>query len=94
MKIIKEEVEHVAMLSRLTLSESELAQMQQDLSEILEKVTALDHMEQGNSAECADCPPCQAFREDIVIPSWDREQLLRCAPVHRADSIVVPKTVE
>ena len=41
MKIGREEVEHVAQLSRLALTEPELARMQQDLTEILTDTMSL-----------------------------------------------------
>ena len=95
MKIGREEVEHVAQLSRLALTEPELARMQQDLTEILTDMRTLEELEHGNSDEVSKKSPlCHVTREDAIRPSGDRAALLANAPVHNEDSIIAPKTVE
>ena len=94
MKIRKEEVEHVAQLSRLTLTEKELAQMQQDLTEILTDMRTLEELEQERADKVSVIPLCHVTREDAVQPSFSRAALLANASVHNEDSIIVPKTVE
>lgn len=96
MKIGREEVLHVAQLSRLVLTEAELARMQQDLTEILTDMRTLEELEQEKSGEVSrgEVPLCHVTREDVVRPSYDRVALLANAPVHNEDSIIVPKTVE
>lgn len=92
MKIAKEEVERVARLSRLALSETELVRMQKDLAEILTYMQTLEQLASSGAVKAGE--PVNVVREDLMKPSFDRDKLLANAAVHRADSIVVPKTVE
>ena len=92
MKIAKEEVERVARLSRLALSETELVRMQKDLAEIQTYMQTLEQLASSGAVKSGE--PVNVVREDMIKPSFDRDGLLANAAVHRADSIVVPKTVE
>ena len=95
MKIGREEVEHVAQLSRLALTEPELARMQQDLTEILTDMRTLEELDREKAENVSrEVPLCHVTREDAIRPSGDRAALLANAPVHNEDSIIVPKTVE
>lgn len=94
MKIGREEVEHVAQLSRLALTEPELARMQQDLTEILTDMGTLEELEQERADKVSEMSLCNVTREDVVHPSFARAALLANAPVHNEDSIIAPKTVE
>lgn len=81
MKISRAEVEHIADLARLELSEAETQQLQSDLSQILEYVELL------NELDTTDVPPTarvvvkgDALREDEPKPSFPREDILSNAP--------------
>ena len=94
MKIGREDVMHVAQLSRLALTEAELAQMQQDLTAILEDMRTLEELEETSERPSFAHTLCNVTREDVIRSSADRAKLLKNAAVHHEDSIVVPKTVE
>lgn len=93
MRFTKEEIAHVARLSCLSVDEGELAQIRKDLSEIMEIVSALEQLQDGNASFCG-MAMCDATREDVVQPSTPREHLLANASVRNEQGIVVPKTVE
>ena len=94
MEIRREEVAHVAKLSKLALSEAELGQMQQALAEILADMKTLGELEMGDVSASKDVPLVNVFREDVIQPSTPRDVLLQNAPARNADSMIVPKTVE
>jgi aspartyl-tRNA(Asn)/glutamyl-tRNA(Gln) amidotransferase subunit C len=94
MEIRREEIAHVAKLSKLALSETELEQMQQALVEILENMKTLEELELGDMSALAEAALVNVFREDVIQPSAPRDVLLQNAPARNADSMIVPKTVE
>lgn len=94
MKITREEVEHVATLARLNLSEEELARMTDQLDTILSYVAKLDEL------DTADIRPTthafsisNAFREDEVTPSLPREEALANGPKENGEAFVVPRII-
>jgi aspartyl-tRNA(Asn)/glutamyl-tRNA(Gln) amidotransferase subunit C len=81
MPLTIDEVRHVAHLARLRLSDEELAQMQTDLSHIL------DHIDLLKEVDVTDVPPtaqvtdlANVMREDETRPSLPREDVLANAP--------------
>mgnify|MGYP003296635690 FL=1 len=91
MKITKEEVVHVAQLSRLVLSEEETVGMQEELEKIL---MAMRMLPQDTDISNETSELCNIMREDTVEPSYDRKRLLTAAASHSDESVIVPKTVE
>ncbi len=94
-KITRAEVEHVARLGRLELSEGEMERMTAQLDAILgymEKLNALDTSQVEPTTTVI--PMVSVMREDIVRPSLDREEALANAP-DRADAFFrVPRIIE
>ena len=95
MKITKEQVEHVAKLARLNLTEAEKEHFTKDMEAIIEfadQINALDI----NDVKPTDhvIPINNVFREDVVKPSMDRDQLLKNAPSQENGCFSVPKIVE
>ena len=95
MTVTKEEVLHVAHLSRLALNDTEISVMREELAKILDYMNILDgwKQESGVSPDASPTPVCP-MRPDEVAPSAVREALLSQAPVRREDSVIVPRTVE
>lgn len=95
MAITRKEVEHVARLARLRLSEEEKALYEEQLSKILEhaaRVTSLDT--EGVPPTSHAIPVANVTRPDEVIPSLDREDALRGAPVPEEGHFRVPRILE
>ena len=94
-KITRAEVEHVARLGRLELSEGEMERMTAQLDAILgymEKLNALDTSRVEPTTTVI--PMVSVMREDFVRPSLDREEALANAP-DRADAFFrVPRIIE
>ncbi|NWF51782.1 MAG: Asp-tRNA(Asn)/Glu-tRNA(Gln) amidotransferase subunit GatC [Nitrospirae bacterium] len=95
MKISREEIEHIALLSRLYLSEEEKELYGSQLSRIL------DYMEKLNELDTKDVEPtshvlplCNVMRDDILRPSIPKENALANAPDHTDKFYRVPKIIE
>ena len=88
-------VEHVAKLSRLALTEDELALFQRQLSDIVsyfDKLSALDT--EGVDPLSHPLGLANVFRCDAVKTSATREEALSNAPARTAEAYKVPVVVE
>ncbi len=95
MKISKQEVEHVAKLARLELSEQEKEKLTDQLSNILtyvEKLNELDTKGVEPTSHVLDIK--NVMREDIGAPSLPQERALANAPDKAAGHYKVPKIIE
>jgi aspartyl-tRNA(Asn)/glutamyl-tRNA(Gln) amidotransferase subunit C len=81
-KITRKEVEHVAKLARLGLTEWEIEKYQKDLSQVLEYVEQLNKVDTKNVPETAQVTGLQnVFRDDVVKKSTiSLDELLKNAP--------------
>lgn len=94
MKITREEVEHVARLAKLNLSEEELARMTGQLDNILVYVAKLDELDtEGVVPTTHAFSINNAFREDEVIESLSREEALANGPNENGEAFVVPRII-
>lgn len=95
MKITKDQVEHVAHLARLSLTEEEKVQMTKDMEMILEFADQInEYTFEDVNATAHVIPMNNVFREDEVLPSMEREVLLANAPSKEDGCYNVPKVVE
>lgn len=95
MKVTREDVENVALLSRLSIDEKDMDKNIQELSDFLEYVDILQQVDTENVAPTAHVLPIQnVFREDVVKPSLNRDLALSNAPEQENGYFRVPKIVE
>ncbi|MBE7021758.1 MAG: Asp-tRNA(Asn)/Glu-tRNA(Gln) amidotransferase subunit GatC [Ruminococcaceae bacterium] len=95
MKISKEEVLHVAKLARLKLSDAEAEALSKDMESIIGFANKLNELDTEGIVPTAHAiPMSNAFREDVVKPSYDREEMLKNAPSAEDGGYTVPKVVE
>lgn len=95
MKVTREDVENVALLSRLRIDEKDMDKNIQELSDFLEYVDRLQQVNTENVAATAHVLPIQnVFREDVVKPSLNRDLALSNAPEQEDGYFRVPKIVE
>ena len=95
MEISKEQVEHVAKLARLEVSEDEKAMFARQLSAILTYMDQLKEVDTAGVEPTATVLPTDnVFREDVVRPSLSHEQALANAPDQVEGFIRVPKILE
>jgi aspartyl-tRNA(Asn)/glutamyl-tRNA(Gln) amidotransferase subunit C len=89
--IEREQVEHVAKLARLKLTDDEVERMASELSGILEHVEKISELDlEGVEPTSHVIALENVLRPDTSRPSWDREQMLERAPDPAAGSFRVP----
>ena len=91
MALGRDEVEKVALLSRLRLDDNELQRMTAQLGQIVEYVRQLDDLDTSGvepMAHAADLS--NVFAEDDARPSLDREKALANAPKRDEECYRVP----
>lgn len=94
MKITVKDVEHIAKLAKLTLSDGEKEAYTQQMSDILQ------YMEKLNELDTSDVEPLShvmevtnAFRGDEPKESLPQEEALKNAPKSDGEFFVVPKVI-
>ena len=95
MAITRADVEHVAKLARLALSEEELGTLEEQLSRILDhaaRVTALDT--DGIEPTAHAIPLVNVLRADEIVPPLDPAEALRNAPDVENGYFRIPKILE
>lgn len=94
-KITRREVEHVARLARLELTEKEKEQMTAQLDSILGYIDKLSELEtSGVEPTTTVIPMVSAMRADEVRPSLKRDEALANAPDRHDDFFRVPRIIE
>jgi aspartyl-tRNA(Asn)/glutamyl-tRNA(Gln) amidotransferase subunit C len=89
------EVEHVALLSRLRLTEDEKTRFTEDLNVILTQFEILQQVDTEGVPPTHHAMTLEnVFREDETRPSLPREEVVREAPEARDEFFVVPRVVE
>ncbi|MBE7054004.1 MAG: Asp-tRNA(Asn)/Glu-tRNA(Gln) amidotransferase subunit GatC [Ruminococcaceae bacterium] len=95
MEITKELVEYVATLSKIKVDDAFSEKMQKELGAVI------NYMEILNQVDTKDVEPLShvfsinnVLREDEVMPSHNRAELIKNAPQHGETTFIVPKAVE
>jgi aspartyl-tRNA(Asn)/glutamyl-tRNA(Gln) amidotransferase subunit C len=89
------DINHVAHLARLELSDEEKAQLSAQLAGILSYVAKLSEVDvTGVEPTAHAIPLSNVLRKDEVRPSIERERILANAPETARDLFIVPKIVE
>ena len=95
MEITKQEVEKVAKLARLELTDREQATFAKQLSQILTHVETLKQYDTTGVEPTATVPgQVNVFRPDIARPSLSVECAMANAPESADGFFVVPKIIE
>jgi len=90
--LTKEQVEHVALLARLELSDEEKEKYATQLSAILEYAEALNKVDTENVPPTAHVLPLKnVFREDRVCDHLANEKALANAPDREGNYFRVPR---
>jgi aspartyl-tRNA(Asn)/glutamyl-tRNA(Gln) amidotransferase subunit C len=91
-RITASDVAHVARLARLELTDEELERFTVQLGAVL------DHARDVEALDTADVPPTahplpivNVLRDDIVVPSLDRDEVLGQAPAVESHRFRVPR---
>jgi aspartyl-tRNA(Asn)/glutamyl-tRNA(Gln) amidotransferase subunit C len=93
-KITLEQVRHVAKLSRLALTEQQLARLAPQLESILEYVAKIDEVDVSGVEPMAHATPLHnVLRDDVPGPALPLEQVLQNAPDTDGPFFKVPKII-
>ncbi len=95
MSLTRTEVQHIAELAKLQLTEAEEALYQEQLSDIL------DYMQRLNTLDTEVIPPTatvlplrSVMRDDVPRPSLSADEILANAPARAGDSFEVRVILE
>ena len=97
MKITTEMVDYISTLSRLKLpeEEKEKEKMTGELEQILAYMDTLNALDTSGVEPMSHVFPVKnVLREDQVVPSFDRAELLKNAPATDGEAFLVPRAVE
>ena len=87
----RSDVEHVAYLARLGLSDDELDRLEGQLNHILEQYAKLAELDTEHIPPTAQTIELEnILRDDVARPSLDPEDVLRNAPDRDGEFFVVP----
>ena len=88
-------VDYISELSRLTLPETEKARMTAELERIVGYMDVLERLDTDGVEPMSHVFPVKnVLREDEVVPSQDRGELLAGAPACDGEAFLVPQAVE
>jgi aspartyl-tRNA(Asn)/glutamyl-tRNA(Gln) amidotransferase subunit C len=94
MSVTIKDVEYVAALARLSFTDEEKRKLVQQMNEILQYMEQLNSLDTTNVEPLAQVIKSQnVFREDILKPSLDREEVLKNAPSKTDKFFKVPKVI-
>ncbi|GAA4725831.1 Asp-tRNA(Asn)/Glu-tRNA(Gln) amidotransferase subunit GatC [Brevibacillus fulvus] len=94
-EITRKEVEHVADLARLKLTEAEAERYTKDLNAILQFAAKLNELDTSNIQPTSHATDVKnVMREDANRPSLPREEALRNAADHEDGQFKVPAVFE
>lgn len=95
MALTWEEVEHIANLARLELSEAEKNRLREQLSAILEYAARLQKLDtSGIQPTSSVLPERTVLRPDEPVPGLTRDELLRNAPRVEKGQFRVPPVLD
>jgi aspartyl-tRNA(Asn)/glutamyl-tRNA(Gln) amidotransferase subunit C len=95
MPISRADVQHVARLARLALTDEELDRFQPQLSVILDEAEKVKRLPtEGVTPTSHPLPRVNVWRDDTVGECLDREEALSTAPEVEQDRFRVPRIIE
>ena len=95
MKITAELIDYIAELSRLEVPEGDRQAMTNQLERIVAYMDVLERLDTDGVEPMSHVFPVKnVLREDQVIPSQAREELLAGSPAPDGEAFLAPKTVE
>lgn len=95
MKISQKDVEHIARLARLRLTEQEKLLYSEQLSKILDYIDKLNELDTSNVEPTSHVVNItNVFREDEPLESLSPDEALENAPQRKDNFYKVPKIIE
>ena len=93
-RISAQVVTKVARLARLELTTEELERTTTQLADMLEHFADIDALQLGDVEPMAQpYPLANVFREDVIVPGLDRDEVLAAAPAAEHGRFRVPPII-
>ena len=94
-RITHDEVQNIAALARLSLSEAETDEMARHLDRILDYVADLQDLDtEGIEPTAHAVPLAVPLREDVAAPAMDPDLAIRTAPERSDSAFLVPRVID
>ena len=87
--VTKQDVENIAILSKLFVAEEELDDLTKQMQEIVEFADAINNAPDSGEAFDNINNLSNVFREDVVVESLPSEEILKNAPEQAEDHFLV-----
>lgn len=95
MNIKKGDIEHLAKLSKLNLSDDEIEKYRASMEEIVEFANTINELDTNGITESAFATNTyNVFRKDEIKESLSREELLKNAPSSNGEAYSLPSMME
>ncbi len=95
MKITDEMIDYIGILARLKLQDEEKEVAKNEMEKIINYMDTLNQLDTTDMEAMSHAFPVKnVFREDVVMPSTDREIITSNAPNSKDGCFVVPRTFE
>lgn len=95
MKITEEIMDYIGVLSRINSSEVEREVNKEEISKIIDYMDVLNELDtDGLEAMSHAFPVENVFREDVIMPSLDKNDITKNAKNKKDGCFKVPKAVE
>jgi aspartyl-tRNA(Asn)/glutamyl-tRNA(Gln) amidotransferase subunit C len=95
MQITREQIEHIASLARLKLTEEEIKSLTGEMSDIISFADTLNELETtGIEPTTHAIFVSNVFRDDVAAPSYPTGEILKNAPRKDETAVLVPNIIE
>ncbi len=97
MKLTKKEIEHIATLARLKLTDEELKKYGSQLSDVLSYIDQLKEVDTEDTEPTAQVTGLQNVLREDVIEDWDKQEIkeaLKMAPEIEDRQIKVKRVLD
>lgn len=91
--VTHEEILKIAKLAKLSVSDEELDSLTKDMSEIIGFADTINAVSSADSGFDSVNNLSNVFREDVIVPSYDREEILKNAESQDDGYFLVKKRV-
>ena len=87
-------IDYLANSSNISLGDEEKSQLKDEMQKEIEMMSKLSTLDTENVAERSHpFDHVNAFRDDVVVPSFDRSLILQNAKEHNGEMFIAPRTV-
>lgn len=95
MEIGKDLIQHIANLSMLNLSDEEVEKYTKDMEQIVEFANSINNVDTTSVQESNFVSDAKnVFREDVIKPSFDKDELLSNAPSSNGEAYSIPNVMD